>query len=73
MSGVLPDEMASQLASLQSNAPPMSYDLVKQVFEAEYGEPPEHLFRKFQHEPFAAASIGQVHRAELPRWRRPWR
>lgn len=65
MSGVLPDEMASQLASLQSNAPPMSYNLVKQVFEAEYGEPPEHLFRKFQHEPFAAASIGQVHRAEL--------
>lgn len=65
MSGVLPDEMASQLASLQSNAPPMSYDLVKQVFAAEYGEPPEHLFRKFQREPFAAASIGQVHRAEL--------
>lgn len=65
MSGVLPDEMASQLASLQSNAPPMSYELVKQVFLEEYGEPPEHLFRKFQREPFAAASIGQVHRAEL--------
>ncbi len=65
MSGVLPEEMASQLASLQSNAPPMSYDLVKQVFMTDYGEPPEHIFRKFQHEPFAAASIGQVHRAEL--------
>ena len=65
MSGVLPDEMASSLASLQSNAPPMSYDLVKQVFIGEYGEPPERLFRKFQREPFAAASIGQVHRAEL--------
>lgn len=65
MSGVLPEEMASQLATLQSNAPPMSYDLVRQVFEQEYGESPEHLFRKFQHEPFAAASIGQVHRAEL--------
>ena len=65
MSGVLPDEMASQLASLQSNAPPMSYELVKQVFIEEYGEPPEGIFRKFQREPFAAASIGQVHRAEL--------
>ena len=65
MSGVLPEEMASQLATLQSNAPPMSYDLVRQVFEQEYGESPEHVFRKFQHEPFAAASIGQVHRAEL--------
>lgn len=65
MSGVLPDEMASQLASLQSNAPPMSYDLVKQVFQEEFREHPEQMFRKFEKEPFAAASIGQVHRAEL--------
>ncbi len=65
MSGVLPEEMATQLASLQSNAPPMSYALVKQVFNEEFGERPETLFRKFQKEPFAAASIGQVHRAEL--------
>ena len=65
MSGVLPDEMASQLATLQSNAPPMSYDLVKQVFEREYGKAPEEVFRKFEKSPFAAASIGQVHRAEL--------
>jgi predicted unusual protein kinase regulating ubiquinone biosynthesis (AarF/ABC1/UbiB family) len=65
MSGVLPDEMAAQLASLQSNAPPMSYDLVRQVFEREYGKAPEDMFRKFEQEPFAAASIGQVHRAEL--------
>ena len=65
MSGVLPDEMAAQLSSLQSNAPPMSFELVRQVFEKEYGRQPEEVFRKFQKEPFAAASIGQVHRAEL--------
>ncbi len=65
MAGVLPDEMAAQMASLQSNAPPMSYDLVRQVFDREYGAPPEAVFRKFERTPFAAASIGQVHRAEL--------
>ncbi|MEO8538621.1 MAG: AarF/ABC1/UbiB kinase family protein [bacterium] len=65
MAGVLPEEMAGQLATLQSNAPPMSFELVRQVFEQEFGQQPETLFRKFQKEPFAAASIGQVHRAEL--------
>lgn len=70
MSGVLPDEMAAQLATLQSNAPPMSFELVRGVFEREYGQQPEELFKKFQREPFAAASIGQVHRAELKDGRR---
>ena len=65
MSGILPDEMAAQLASLQSNAPPMAYPLVEGVFEREFGMPPQKLFRKFEREPFAAASIGQVHRAVL--------
>lgn len=65
MTGVLPDEMASELATLQSNAPPMAYSLVRQVFEREYGRPPEAVFKKFEKQPFAAASIGQVHRATL--------
>lgn len=63
MSGVVPDEMSAQLATLQSNAPPMSYHLVEEVFEREYGKPPSKVFRTFEREPFAAASIGQVHRA----------
>lgn len=65
MSGVVPDEMSAQLATLQSNAPPMSYHLVEEVFKREYGQPPSRVFRTFEHEPFAAASIGQVHRATL--------
>ena len=65
MSGVLPDEMSAQLASLQSNAPPMSYRLVEEVFAREFGRAPSQVFRQFEHEPFAAASIGQVHRATL--------
>jgi len=65
MTGVLPEEMASQLATLQAGAPPMSFDLVAEVFEREYGKRPEEVFRRFERQPFAAASIGQVHRAEL--------
>ena len=65
MSGVVPDEMTAQLASLQSDAPPMAYELVEQVFDREFGMSPQKVFRKFEREPFAAASIGQVHRAQL--------
>jgi predicted unusual protein kinase regulating ubiquinone biosynthesis (AarF/ABC1/UbiB family) len=65
MTGVVPDEMAGQLTALQSNAPPMSYGLVRQVFLEDYGKSPERVFAAFEREPFAAASIGQVHRARL--------
>jgi predicted unusual protein kinase regulating ubiquinone biosynthesis (AarF/ABC1/UbiB family) len=65
MTGVLPEEMAAQLWTLQANAPAMAYELVEQVFEREYGRGPEQVFKHFEREPFAAASIGQVHRARL--------
>ncbi|MEX2246911.1 MAG: AarF/ABC1/UbiB kinase family protein [Dehalococcoidia bacterium] len=65
MTGVLPEELTAQLRTLQSDAPPMSYGLVEQVFAGEFGESPQRLFRSFEKEPFAAASIGQVHRARL--------
>src|SRR4029079_6684454 len=65
MSGVLPDEMASQLAALQSNAPPMSYEVVRKVFHDAYGRESTEVVRRVQKQPFAAASIGQVHRVEL--------
>jgi len=63
MTGAMPPELTAQLATLQSNAPPMAFELVRQVFEEEFGCGPERLFRKFEKRPFAAASIGQVHRA----------
>ena len=65
MVGTVPEAMAKELASLQVNAPPMAPKLVASVFRAEFDRPPRALFKRFARHPFAAASIGQVHRATL--------
>jgi predicted unusual protein kinase regulating ubiquinone biosynthesis (AarF/ABC1/UbiB family) len=65
MTGAVPDGVAERLSTLQAAAPPMVPSLVRQVFLEDFGRPPEALFRRFEPRPFAAASIGQVHRAEL--------
>src|SRR4029077_10446693 len=55
-----------QLAKLRTSAPPMPWEEVEKVLlEEDDGEPVSALFAEFEHEAFAAASIGQVHRAEL--------
>ena len=66
----IPDEYREiyqeQLAKLRTDAPAMPWEKVEKVLEEEYdGEPLAELFAEFEHEAFAAASIGQVHRAEL--------
>ncbi len=65
MTGTVPPEFAGSLATLQSRATPMAPSLVRTVFDEEFGQSPDRLFRRFEWKPFAAASIGQVHRAEL--------
>ena len=62
----LPDEMAQLLAPLQTSAPPMSFESMREVVEADLGEPIDALFAEFSEEAVAAASLGQVHRAMLP-------
>jgi predicted unusual protein kinase regulating ubiquinone biosynthesis (AarF/ABC1/UbiB family) len=61
---VLPAELTEALAGLQKEAPPMDYSVIEEQIEAELGDSPEALFRRFDRKPFASASIGQVHRAE---------
>jgi predicted unusual protein kinase regulating ubiquinone biosynthesis (AarF/ABC1/UbiB family) len=51
------------LSRLQDSVPPMSAELAAGVVTEELGLPPERAFRRWDPEPIAAASIGQVHRA----------
>jgi predicted unusual protein kinase regulating ubiquinone biosynthesis (AarF/ABC1/UbiB family) len=54
------------LGALRSAAPRSSQQAIRALVEAELGGPIEKLFHRWSDEPFASASIGQVHRAELP-------
>jgi predicted unusual protein kinase regulating ubiquinone biosynthesis (AarF/ABC1/UbiB family) len=54
-----------QLAKLRTSAPAMPWDEVHYILEDEYEKPPNRVFAEIEEEAFAAASIGQVHRATL--------
>ena len=59
----LPAEYAAELMKLQSDAPPMGWPFVKRRMAAELGPNWQSKFKHFEHHPAAAASLGQVHRA----------
>jgi ubiquinone biosynthesis protein len=63
---VVPPEYVAEFAKLQDAAAPLPPGEAERAIEAELGQPLTALFRRFEAEPFAAASIAQAHHAELP-------
>ncbi len=62
---ILPRALTDELSSLRGDVRPVPAEGVRQVLEAELGEPVESAFASFDFTPLAAASIGQTHRATL--------
>jgi predicted unusual protein kinase regulating ubiquinone biosynthesis (AarF/ABC1/UbiB family) len=62
---LLPQAYVNKFSQSQYNAPPLSGPLIVQTFRKYFGKTPEQIFDKFDTKSSNAASIGQVHRAEL--------
>jgi len=62
---ILPQSYVDKFTQSQYNAPPLSGPLIVKTFTKNFGKPPEKIYDKFNLKSTNAASIGQVHSAEL--------
>lgn len=62
---LVPPEYIIQFSKLQDSAPPFSYAEAAEVIQQELDAPPDKIFKAFDAQPRASASIGQVHNARL--------
>ncbi|KAL2629763.1 hypothetical protein R1flu_014449 [Riccia fluitans] len=62
---ILPADYCNELAKLQDRIPPYPTSTALEFLEAELGAPASHLYAHITPEPVAAASLGQVYKAQL--------
>ena len=62
---LIPEGIRKELAKSCHQVPPINRALIRKVFMQEFGMEPKKLFKNFSPTAFAAASLGQVHLAEL--------
>ncbi len=65
MNFALPESMRHALETLGDTSSPMSPSVIEKILTDAWGESPVQRFAYWEPFPFAAASIGQVHRARL--------
>jgi predicted unusual protein kinase regulating ubiquinone biosynthesis (AarF/ABC1/UbiB family) len=65
LDGAMPERAQKRLQRLQSEAKALEWPVVEEVLQAQWGRPISEVASSFETTPFAAASIGQVHRAEI--------
>lgn len=62
---LVPLDLCYELSKLQDRVPPFGYEDVKKQIKESFGSYPDKIFASFDPVPFAAASLGQAHRAQL--------
>ena len=63
--GIFPAELVDEFRKCRDQVPAEPFNVVREVVEADLGQPLEEVFTRFHPVPLAAASIAQVHLATL--------
>ena len=63
--GLIPIDIVHELAQLQDNVPPCSFEAIEALVSQEFDTPLAQLFQTMETRPIASASIAQVYKARL--------